>query len=58
MLGPTSSLRPQGWGRGGAGASNAAQDSAKTDKDKRPSRYMEEGRERELNANIFFLSQN
>ena len=36
----SSGIRPQGWGRGGAGASNMAQDSAKTDKDKRPSRYM------------------
>ena len=42
-LGPGSGLRPQGWGRGGAGGSNAAQDSTKTDKDKRPSRYA--GRE-------------
>ena len=39
MLGPGSGLRPQGWGRGGAGGSSATQDSTKTDKDKRPSRY-------------------
>lgn len=38
-LGPAT-FRPQGWGRGGSGASSAAQDFAKADKDKRPSRYV------------------
>ena len=43
-LGPGSGFRPQqGWGRGGAGASSAAQDSVKTDKDKRPSRCVIQG---------------
>ena len=41
MLGPAT-FRPQGWGRGGSGAASSLQDSAKTDKDKRPARYERE----------------